>query len=656
LDGHTALFHVAIYYRMTETGFEVSWVEANQSFLVAQFARIKGHLGERDKAQRPHEAVQEARVALEPPPALDRVCERFGLSSFERDVILLCAGVEMDSELAARCGAAQAHPQRTYATFGLAMAALPEPHWSALTPSRPLRHFRLVELEPGHGLTSAPLRIDERILHYLAGVNLLDQRLQAILRLNPFPEWIADEHRLVAAELVRLLASYSPESAIVHLCGDDPQGQEDAAALAAHEMKQSLLAVRSEDLPAPGPELDQFIRLWEREALLLPGALLIQCAPGGFTVSARHVVEKLPVPLILASREPVRLDRPFLRFDVNKPTPAEQKRLWEKGLGTRAITLNGVVDALCEQFRLSAKTIYSTSASTGRHADPAEPDHLWNACRSLARPRLEDLAQRMVACAGWEDLILPELQIQTLRQLASQVHHRMKVYETWGFSAKGRRGLGVSALFTGESGTGKTMAAEVLARELALDLYRIDLSAVVSKYIGETEKNLKQVFDAAEEGGVLLLFDEADALFGKRSEVKDSHDRYANIEVSYLLQRMEAYQGLAILTTNSKSALDKAFQRRLRFTVNFPFPDAAQREAIWRGIFPAKTPTLGLEHNRLAQLNVAGGNIRNIALNAAFLAAESKTPVHMVHVLQAARREAQKIERALSEAETRGWT
>jgi SpoVK/Ycf46/Vps4 family AAA+-type ATPase len=239
--------------------------------------------------------------------------------------------------------------------------------------------------------------------------------------------------------------------------------------------------------------------------------------------------------------------------------------------------------------------------------------------------------------------------------MAAQVQHRMKVYETWGFSAKGRRGLGVSALFSGETGTGKTLAAEVLARELGLDLYRIDLSAVVSKYIGETEKNLKQVFDAAEEGGVLLLFDEADALFGKRGEVKDSHDRYANIEVSYLLQRMEAYQGLAVLTTNMKASLDRAFQRRLRFTVNFPFPDAGQREAIWSRVFPATTPTRDLNLKKLSQLNVAGGNIRNIALNAAFLAAQEGTPVAMGHLVEAAKLEAQKIERSLSDAEIRGW-
>jgi SpoVK/Ycf46/Vps4 family AAA+-type ATPase len=210
-------------------------------------------------------------------------------------------------------------------------------------------------------------------------------------------------------------------------------------------------------------------------------------------------------------------------------------------------------------------------------------------------------------------------------------------------------------LFTGASGTGKTMAAEVLARDLRLDLYRVDLASVISKWIGETEKNLKQVFDAAEEGGVLLLFDEADALFGKRGEVRDGQDRYANIEVGYLLQRMEAYQGLAILTTNLKASIDPAFQRRLRFTVNFPFPDAAQREAIWSRVFPAATPTQSLDTRKLSQLNVTGGSIRNIALNAAFLAAEAGAPVEMAHLIQAARLEVPKMERSLSEAEIRGW-
>jgi SpoVK/Ycf46/Vps4 family AAA+-type ATPase len=235
------------------------------------------------------------------------------------------------------------------------------------------------------------------------------------------------------------------------------------------------------------------------------------------------------------------------------------------------------------------------------------------------------------------------------------VRRRTQVYESWGFGRNGARGLGVSALFAGESGTGKTLAAEVLAAELHLDLYRIDLSAVVSKYIGETEKNLRRVFDAAEDGGAVLLFDEADALFGKRSEVRDSHDRYANIEVSYLLQRMEAYRGLAILTTNLKSALDPAFQRRLRFIVHFPFPDAGQREAIWQRAIPPGAPTAGLDVRKLARLHVTGGGIRNIALNAAFLAADTGEPIGMGHLLAAARAESGKAGWPLSEAETRGW-
>jgi SpoVK/Ycf46/Vps4 family AAA+-type ATPase len=280
---------------------------------------------------------------------------------------------------------------------------------------------------------------------------------------------------------------------------------------------------------------------------------------------------------------------------------------------------------------------------------------LWSACRKLRTPRLDQLALRIDATADWNDLILPPAQTATLQQIAAHAKHRLKVYRDWGFASRGARGLGVSALFAGESGTGKTLAAEVLAHELRLDLYRIDLSAVVSKYIGETEKNLRRVFDAAEDCGCILLFDEADALFGKRSEVKDSHDRYANIEVSYLLQRMEVYEGLALLTTNLRPALDTAFQRRLRFVVQFPFPDQEHREAIWRHAFPAATPRHGLDYSKLARLQVAGGSIRSIALNAAFLAAEDDEPVGMAHVLRSAHADAAKRERPLTEAETRDW-
>jgi SpoVK/Ycf46/Vps4 family AAA+-type ATPase len=265
------------------------------------------------------------------------------------------------------------------------------------------------------------------------------------------------------------------------------------------------------------------------------------------------------------------------------------------------------------------------------------------------------LAESIETRAHWDDLVLPEDQYQMLREIAAQVRQRLKVYESWGFGARSARGLGISALFSGPSGTGKTLAAEVIAGHLQLDLYRIDLSQVVSKYIGETEKNLRAVFDSAEQSGAVLLFDEADALFGKRSEVRDSHDRYANIEVSYLLQRMESYRGLAILTTNIRGALDVAFLRRIRFIVSFPFPDTELRTRIWSHIFPAETPTHDLDFNKLARLNVTGGNIRNIALNAAFLAADLGEPVSMSHLLRTARSECLKIEKQTSAAELGGW-
>jgi SpoVK/Ycf46/Vps4 family AAA+-type ATPase len=265
--------------------------------------------------------------------------------------------------------------------------------------------------------------------------------------------------------------------------------------------------------------------------------------------------------------------------------------------------------------------------------------------------KLGSLAQRLDPVYKWDDIVVSEDLMRQLREIADQVATRAEVYGRWGFGARLPRGRGISALFSGPSGTGKTMAAEILANELQLDLFRIDLAGVVSKYIGETEKNLRNVFDAAEESGAILFFDEADALFGKRTEVRDSHDRYANIEVNYLLQRMEDYRGLAVLCTNRRSALDRAFLRRLRFLVEFPFPDGEKRRLIWSKVFPAQTPVSGLDLDELARLEITGGNIRNIALNAAFLAAREQTSVQMPHLLRAARREYAKIDKLLTEAE-----
>jgi hypothetical protein len=541
---------------------------------------------------------------------------------------------------------------------------LPGAHWSALVPAAPLRYWRLIEVGAGETLTTSKLNVDERILHYLAGVPYLDDRLRGLVELVRASGELPPSHRAVVRKIADLWSQTSREwdRDRIELCGAEQVSKRDIAASACATLGIQLHAIRATDIPIAASEREALGRLWEREAVLGGSALLVDCEDLDGTENIRPALsfmEAVNGLIIVISREPLHSrERPAIRLYVHRPDSAEQRSLWRHSLGPMAQELNGWVEALVAQFDLSPTSIRAASAEVlgTRVGDGRQETALWEACRVQARPRLDDLAQRIEPAAGWGDLVLPGSQRQMLRDIAAQVRQRTRVYELWGFAARSSRGLGISALFAGDSGTGKTMAAEVLADELQLDLYRIDLSSVVSKYIGETERNLRRVFDAAEEGGAILLFDEADALFGKRSEVKDSHDRYANIEVSYLLQRMEAYRGLAILTTNMRSALDNAFLRRIRFAVQFPFPDVVQRAEIWRRIFPPDTPLEGLDVEKLARLNVAGGNIRNIALNAAFLAADAEEPVRMTHLMRAARGEYAKLEKPLTEAEIGSWT
>ncbi len=664
----------------------MDWLEANQRYLSAALAVVRGEL--KMHAQRSNstqeadnqinaarQTMQEVKSTISSPYPLDMLCTTFNLSSFERDVLLLCAGMELDCTFPQACADAQGDPSRAYPTFSLVLAALPAAYWSAITPDAPLRRWRLIEVGSGSGLTTSMLRIDERVLHYLAGVHNLDERLAGMVEPMRMLEQadLVPSHLALVEQLVTLWQQVEARSIlpVVQLCGGEVAGKREIAAAACVALGLNLNVISAGFIPVVPAELNALIRLCEREAALGKSALVVDCDDVDFNDAARRMVinqmmERTNSPLIVTTIEPLRMrHRPVITIDVDKPTSGEQRNIWENALGSVTPDLNSNVDALVSQYSMGARAIQNACADAlGRTAfsDDENPNNsnglgrlLWDACRVQARPRLDNLAQRIEPAATWDDLVLPEMQRQTLLEIAVHVKERTKVYEDWGFGAKSSGGLGISALFSGVSGTGKTMAAEVLANELRLDLYRIDLSQVVSKYIGETEKNLSRVFDTAEEGGAILLFDEADALFGKRSEVKDSHDRYANIEVSYLLQRMEAYQGLAILTTNMKSAVDTAFLRRILFIVNFPFPDAKQRMRIWEGIFPESTPTDGLDVEKLARLNVVGGNIRNIALNAAFLAADAGGEVRMEHLLRAARSEFVKIEKPLTEAEIGGW-
>jgi hypothetical protein len=651
---------------------ENNWPEANQRYLMESLGRVRSlleqyaaHVPENDSHAESQDSLQSERQVqqneMSSPPALETLCEIFSLSSFERQLLLMCAGIELDGAFASLCAAAHGDPRRTYPTLSLALAALPDAHWSAITPAAPLRYWRLIEVLDNGTLTSSPLRIDEWILHYLAGVPHIDERLMGLIKPVVPTSFLVPSHERLADRIVAAWSNDPPASGmpLIQLCGHDASDRHDVASAACAMLGLKLYMLPVSYLPAVPGELENLVRLWEREAALGGSSLLLECHDLNVQdAAAQHVlqlVERMRSGLIISCRERFcTWLRPTVTIEAGKPLQAEQRELWQKTMNIRA---DHLVDTLVTQFDLSSRDIHIVAGTlTTRESAPDDPVKiLWNACRAQSRPRLENLAQRIVPVSGWEDLVLPEGQMQIMREIAVHVRQRARVYGEWGFAARSSRGLGISALFEGISGTGKTMAAEVLANELQLDLYRIDLSQVVNKYIGETEKNLRQVFDAAESGGAILLFDEADALFGKRSEIKDSHDRYANIEVSYLLQRMESYRGLAILTTNMKSALDSAFLRRIRFVIQFPFPDASYRAEIWRRVFPCETPTDGLDINKLARLNLAGGNIRNIALNAAFLAADDGGLVRMTHLLQATRSEYAKLEKPLSTAEIGGW-
>lgn len=600
------------------------------------------------------QAAAMAAQGMEVPPALAQLSQRFGLSTFEQQVLLLCAAMELDPQIPHFCAHLHGDPAKAHPTFALALALFEDPAWDALSPSRPLRYWKLLEIhQPGAlPLSASPLRLDERIVNYIKGLNHLDDRLA--LFLEPLASGLQGElppsHQDQVDHLVGLLKQAESDELrpVVQLIGPHAASQRNLAIQVAADLGLSLYRLSAELLPTLPADVDNLLRLWQRETRLLPMGLLVDAtnkeAPG-----LGLFLERCKSLCFVASREALHLHG-SLQVDVQKPTSAEQRSAWMRALGPDAVEVSS---RLAGQFSLGLQEIQQI-ASAGLAVPPEDrSQHLWQGCLRVTQPQLDALAQRLPPLATWDDLVLPETEFGLLRQIAAQVAHRMHVYEEGGFGARMNRGLGISALFAGESGTGKTMAAEVIANSLGLNLYRIDLSAVVSKYIGETEKNLRKLFDAAEDGGAILFFDEADALFGKRSEVKDSHDRYANIEINYLLQRIEAYQGLAILATNMKASLDSAFMRRLRFVVNLPFPGTTERRLIWEKSFPPKTQTRDLDFNRLARFNLTGGNIHTIALNSAFLAAEDRQPVGMAHVLRAVRTEFHKLERPFNEYEFR---
>ncbi|GAA2166613.1 ATPase family protein associated with various cellular activities (AAA) [Humibacillus xanthopallidus] len=574
--------------------------------------------------------------------ALDEIETGFGLSAFERQTLLLACGPDLVGDVAREL---LEHTGQARLCFGTALSTLPDAHWDALTHQAPLRHWGLVRLADPDALLSSPLVPDERIVHHLVGIAALDERLSALSQPVEAPEWLPPTLGAVAGEVVSRWAASGP----VVLHGPQPATTRAVAAAACAAVGLTPRLLGAADLAATTSDLVVLLRHLVRETVLARVAWLVDLddlhdARVSVTGLGRALTTCDAPVVLLASTGPggASIDGMGLPvLEVPRLGVGDRRRALVSALDRVGATVpEQEVAAAAGAFDLSVADVEIVAAET------AQGRRLWSACRRRPRADVGNLARVRIPRAGWDDLVLPEPQLEQLRALVAAVRHRSTVLEDWGFAARTSRGLGTAALFAGASGTGKTFAAEVIAHELELDLVHVDLSQVVDKYLGETEKRLSRLFDAAENGGMVLLFDEADALFGKRSEVKDSHDRYANVEVGYLLQRLESFAGLAVLTTNARSALDQAFTRRLSAIVTFPYPDRAARLRMWSQALPVALPHADLDLPRLSEADLSGGGIASAALQAAYLAADDGGELTMEQLTRAVRWELAKTGRA----------
>jgi AAA+ superfamily predicted ATPase len=597
----------------------------------------------------------------------------FQLSAFERLLLLLCIGVEIDGEFASLCAQVSGQEGEARPSIGLACQLLGYKPMDALHLNLPLHSWQLVTVDLSQPLLKASVAITPWTLQYVLEGGYLDPLFSGSLQ----PKEIDLSFAFTPTSYQRLVDTLLfawPDSGglpLTQLIGKDTHAQQMVVSTVFSKRNYLPCVIHANNLPMDHTSSMAWLTGWQRQAMLQGLALVIDCGdPSTLPDPSRQLIAEVlqscqtPVMLIGSERFPNWAS--LVTHDIPELNTDDQRELWGYYLGRYAAPLKKPIGALISQFNLSAEAIQSIAAQTNAQIDAQstteqalsleEVNHLvWERCRVQSRARLEGLVERIEPKTTWDDLVLPEEADETLKKIIATIHKRPVAYAEWRAGGNTLRGLGITSLFSGPSGTGKTTAAEVIAHELKLDLYRVDLSQVSSKYIGETEKNLAKVFEAAERSGAVLLFDEADSIIGKRSEVKDARDRYANQEVGYLLQRMEQYSGLAVLTTNLPNALDNAFMRRIQFHVRFTPPTYKQRVVIWRNSFPETVPTKGLIYERLAQIDATGASIRNIALRATFLAAIADEPVQMKHILTTARAEMIKLGRPVTDQEIQGW-
>ena len=610
---------------------------------------------------------------------LDQLFTVFGLDEFEQDALLICLAPMLDLRYERIFGYLQDDITRRRPSANLILNLLCRPGAACLKKLKyfldhaPLLRYHLLQpVQDTSGASRSSLlaqafTVDETVAAWLLGEyhqpanlrsHILYDRQPAIDPADPVlggDAWEQIKDKMLSAPSLL-------DGTILAFHGPDAAAQQACTRLLAAQQSAPLLTLDASSVLGNDEPLAYAVEIALRDARMTGALLFIKgwdacLTDGSPPPRVLNLLHHHPGAIMIGSQTawlprdvPMEMHFNWLEFSV--PRFSHRSALWKHF--TERFGADLPVEALASHFLLTGAQIRDAVSTAADHAlqlhRPLEGDDLFAAARAHSNPRLSILAQKIETRYGWQDIILPEDQRAMLREIVTTVRKRPQVLETWGLGRKLVASQGVTVLFAGPPGTGKTMAAEVIASELGLDLYKIDLSTVVSKYIGETEKNLERIFSEATSSNAILFFDEADALFGKRSEVRDSHDRYANIEISYLLQRMEAYDGVTILATNLRANLDEAFTRRLQFSVDFPFPDEADRLRIWQTLFPPDVPSANdLDLSFLAQrYKLAGGSIRNILVSAAYLAAADGGQVTMNHLLHGTRRELQKMGRLLA--------
>ncbi|PSQ19179.1 AAA family ATPase [Halobacteriales archaeon QS_8_69_26] len=600
---------------------------------------------------------------------LTALAERFGLDERAVDALLLSVAPELDRKYEKVYAYLQDDITKKRPTAGLILRVLADDERERLrarslfSRSSPLVENALVRLEGADDpLLSRVVTADQRVAEFLLGSDEVDPSIDGAVDAVR-PETRVDQLPLddrTRAQVDRLAPDTASGPVMRYVYGPYGAGKGDVVEAMCRGVESSLVRADAARLPStdvPDP-LDRLVR----EARIRGAAIHLRNVhelgeEGQGADRLARELDRFEGHVFLTGGEEWTLrngvDRhEFATLHVPRPGFARRKELWDR----RADALPDALDTadIAAKFRLTRGQI-DDAIDTARAFENGEgltETALYRGCRVQSRQTLGSLARKNETNYGWDDIVLPDDTIQQLREVAAHVKHQGTVYSDWGFEDRFSLGNGLNVLFSGPSGTGKTMAAEIIANDAGLDMFKIDLASVVSKYIGETEENLKQVFDEAEYTDAILFFDEADALFGERSEVSDSQDRYANVEVSYLLQRMEEHDGTVVLATNYKENIDDAFLRRINLNVEFPRPDRESRATIWRMIFPEETPVGNLDVHFLSSFEINGGNIKNVALTASFLAAEDDSDrVEMDHVVRALRRELQKTGRLVNPEE-----